>query len=649
MSKYNKIIQELNKNLDETSKKLNEKELEKVLTILSESYYNDGVSLVSDEVFDLLKDELKKKNPNSKFLLQVGAPISKDKVKLPFPMGSLNKIKPDSNELDKFKKKYKGNYIISDKLDGISGQIYKNSEGKLKLYTRGDGEYGQDISHLIEYIFSKDEIKRMNKMQNEYSIRGEIILSKKNFTKFSKEFKNARNAIAGLVNSKNINVELAEHTDFIAYALLHPRKKIDEQMKELEKIKLNVVSYQKLKFDDLNNENLTKILLDRREKSEYEIDGIVVVDSSNVYEHEAGYPEYAFAFKAALNDQMAEAIVVDVIWEPSMDGFLKPKVKINPVNLVGVTVTFATGFHAKFISDNVIGPGAVIKIIRSGDVIPHILEVVKPATSGEPKMPDVAYKWNETKVNILLKNISGAQGDIVKVKLLDHFFSTLGVKHISTGILTKFVDEGFDSVAKILKADKKELAQIEGLGDKVIKKIFDNIYDAFKNMKLEEFMDASHLFGTGVGTRKVKLIIDEHPDIMTKNYSDDELRKMILDIKGFSDITTNKFIDNFDEFKKFYKEINNIVKIEHIVKIQKKKENDNALFKDMSIVFTGFRDKDLEDFITENGGKVSSSVSKNTSILIHADDTDEASSKLTKAKEIGVKTMSKSDFIKKYK
>lgn len=645
ITKYIQALKDDVTNADEYT----EKELEKLLKHLSDSYYNKGISLLSDEIFDYLKEKLHKLNPKNKFLVQVGAPVnSKEIVKLPFPMGSLNKIKGDSpDEIDKWINKYNGPYVVSDKLDGVSAQLYKNTSGQFKLYTRGDGIEGQDITHLIKYIFKEDIL---DKIPNNYSIRGELILKRKDFNKYKDEFKNARNTIAGLVNAKKFNKTIANDTKFVSYAVLYPRMSMEDQMKELKKFKLDVVKHKILK--KLSNNELSEYLIERRKESDYEIDGIVVVDSSRVYEHEEGYPQYAFAFKSILNDQMAETTILDVIWEPSMDGYLKPKVELIPVNLVGVTVKYATAFNAKYVVDNVIGPGAVINIIRSGDVIPHILKVIKQAASGKPKMPNIKYEWNETKVNIYALEKTGETGKIIKAKIADNFFSKLNIKYISLGIISKLVDENYDSIEKILDVilnKPEKLNHIDGIGEKIIEKIATNIKTAFNKMTIYEFMGASHLFGEGVGTRKIKIVLDKYPTLMNEinDLSKKELKNQIMLVEGYSDITADKFVDNIDDFMKFYSRINKIIDISHLLKIKKVETKGND-FDNMTIVFTGFRDKELEKFITDRGGKIGSSVSGKTSLLIYADG-EELSAKLEKARELEIKTITKSSFIKKYK
>ena len=424
----------------------------------------------------------------------------------------------------------------------------------------------------------------------------------------------------------------------------------EDQMKYLETFKpLNhIVEYKKYNYNKLTNDNLSKYLEDRRKNSDYDIDGIVVYDSSRKYEHSGGNPEYGFAFKAILSDQYAEALVTDVLWEPSMDGFLKPRVKINPIELVGVTITYATAFHAKFVEENKLGPGAVIKIIRSGDVIPDIMEVIKPASNNKPKMPSVDYIWDKNHVNILIKNLEESEHlRIIKAKRMDYFFSTIGVKYISIGILQKLVDAGYDNIISILEADHEELAKIEGLGKKLIVKIFKNIDEIMKNTKLEKIMAGSHVFGTGIGEKKIKLILRKLPNVL-KIKDKAELKKKILNIEGFSDISADKFVDNINKFKTFYDELRKIYEIEYLEESDESTESETKkIFTDNKIVFTGFRDNNLQEKIEKLGGTVNTSVSSKTNLVVHADD-EKTSSKLKKAEELNIEIISKSNFIKKF-
>ena len=166
-------------------------------------------------------------------------------------------------------------------------------------------------------------------------------------------------------------------------------------------------------------------------------------------------------------------------------------------------------------------------------------------------------------------------------------------------------------------------------------KIDKNIKNAFKKMDLVTFMAASHKFGRGFGVKKLKLIINKYPDILNKKWKKEEMIEKINEIEGYDDKTSSQFVKNMQNFKKFYNEIN--------------KKKVGTLFTDQKIVFTGFRDSTFEDFINSNGGSLSSSVSKNTSLVVYVSADGKKSSKLEKAKKLKLNLITKEDFKKKYK
>lgn len=628
------------------------KELVNLLHELSDAYYNTDTPLVSDSVFDALRDVLEQRDKNNPFLKMVGAPITKRdtlEVQLPFSMGSLDKIKPEKQNLEQWKQKYKGPYVLSDKLDGISAQVYK-SNGTFKMYTRGDGKKGQDISHLNEYLLKG---VNLDAIPDKTSIRGEIIISKKNFETISDTMKNARNTVSGIVNSKTLDAtyhKLAKLCDFIVYSIINPRYLQSEQMAILKSYGFKVVHYSIEK--DLTFEELNKQLIERRAKGEYEVDGIVVVDNGKVYEHTDGNPDHAFAFKALLSDQVAIATVTKVNWDVSMDAYLKPTIEIKPINLVGVTITNATAFNADFVEKNKLGPGAKVKIARSGDVIPHILEVIEPAANGAAQMPNVPYVWTDTHVDIYLQDLFGAYADQVITKRLVHFFSTIGAKYISEGIVTKLVANGYKTVEDIIQANTTDLAKIDGLGKKIVDKIRTSITEALESitLTLPILMDASHIFGRGIGEKKINEIFTKYPNLMNEKWNKNQLKDKLLEVYGFSDITASKFSDNFEEFKRFFSKLSKVVDLSHLTEIKQNEQNqeqnqNNKPLAGKIYVFTGFRDKELEAKIVSKGGKVGSSVSSKTTAVIKLDDSDDRTSKILDAEKLGVSIINKSDFV----
>ena len=332
-------------------------------------------------------------------------------------MGSMDKIKPDTNALSNWNSKYNGPYVLSCKLDGVSG-LYTTEGNKPNLYTRGNGKIGQDISHLIPFL-------RLPKIKG-IVIRGEFIIPKNLFeAKYKDKFANPRNMVAGIVNQKTIN-ETINDLHFVAYEVMNPILKPSEQMAYLKTLDVECVLY-KIE-SSISNDLLSQTLVDWRYKYAYEIDGVIVTNDA-IYNRKAGNPEHAFAFKMVLSDQVTEAKVVDVLWAPSKDGYLKPRVQIEPINLGGVQITYATGFNGSFINDNKIGIGAVVELIRSGDVIPYIRKVIIPAD--KPKMPSVSFKWNDTRVDIMIEDIES--DEIVREKNITGFFKGIGVEGLSNG------------------------------------------------------------------------------------------------------------------------------------------------------------------------------------------------------------------------
>ena len=611
--------------------------LEKYLRKLSALYYNTTESPVSDKIFDELKDILEEADPNNSFLYEVGAPITKNKIKLPYPMGSLDKLKPTKEgEFSRWIKTYMGPYELSDKLDGISALLHKKNN-KIKLYSRGDGIFGQDITHLLKYIDVKTD-----KLPDNTAIRGELIMSKKNFAKIDGQMKNARNAVAGVVNSKTTDVKIAKMVEFITYNIVYPRFLQDEQYNYLNEWGFNVVHH--IEVPKITIDELVSYFGERRAKSMYDIDGIVVMDNNMVYDVVEGNPKYGFAFKSIMKDQYTVATVVDVEWAVSRHNYIKPRVKIEPINLVGVTITYATAHNAKFIYDNNIGIGSKIKIIRSGDVIPKIMEVITPSTNGKPKMPDIPYTWNETNVDIVVKDETEDSKIISTTKQLVNTMKTLDVKYIDDGLMKKLVENGYNTFIKLLKAERTEVENI--IGSKMTDKIYDGIEHALKNTQLHILMAASNYFGRGIGVRKIHIITKKYPNIMKEKWDNDKLFEKINSLDGFQEKTTQKFVDGFIKFKKFFNKVNEYIEIDYLLEQDDEQVGDK--FEGQKIVLTGFRSSEIIEYIEKNGGETSSSVSKNTTMVICADEND-TSSKLQKANEFKIPIVTKDAFVKKYK
>ena len=626
-----------NKKLGTALKKISLVELKKAKEYLDDVYYNSGEkSGFSDSQYDILKETILKLDKD--YVDTVGAKLRHDdnRTELPLYLGSIDKIRPtEQNKLDNWLAKNSASfYNIEPKLDGVSC-LFTSVDGKTSLYTRGDGYVGADISYLIKYI------KNIPSITEDISVRGELIIKENVFKrKYSALFTNPRNMVSGVVNSKSLRDGVGD-VDFIAYEIiLNDKKQIkpSDQLKILDKLKFTAI--ENLLVDSLNFEDLSEKLLDFKQKCPYEIDGIIIQSNKEYVRNIKDNPKYTFAFKMTLDSNLVDVEVENVEWNISKHKLLKPRIKIKPVFLNGVTISYTPGFNAKYVVDNSIGKGSILKITRSGDVIPFIVEVIKK--SKKPDMPTIDYKWNENGIDIIAEDDEFNTSDI---KMISSFFSSMGIKNLSDATVEKIFNSGFDTLLKIFEADAEDFEKIDGFGKKLAEKVFSNIHNGLKNITIDVLLGSSGVFGEGMGKRKTKLLFDNVPDLMDVyvDMSDKELRVLINGIDGFSDISTSKIINNLPKASAFLKSVSPFVSFTK----KEKKVTWVSNLTDTKILFSGFRDSALEKNITDRGGKMVTSISKNTSMLV-VKDKSESSSKIIKARELGIDIFSKDEFVSKY-
>ena len=603
-------------------------------------YYFKDTPLMEDNTYDIMKEYLQCKDPENPSLFITGAEIKgKSKVKLPYYMGSMDKIKPTSDALIRWLKKYSGSYVISAKLDGVSG-LYTTEGDEPKLYTRGDGKEGQDISHVIKYLKLPSE--------KNIVIRGEFIIGKNVFNeKYGKDFKNPRNFIAGLLNTKSPDNSKLSNIDFVAYEVIKPEVTPLEQMKLLES--MNVKYVKNCNETMINNEMLSKILTEWRSSYDYEIDGIIVTNNK-IYNRENKNPDHSFAFKMVFTDQIAETWVTDVIWSASKDGYLKPKIRIQPINLGGVTIEYATAFNASFVEQHKLGLGASVEIIRSGDVIPYIKNVLKPAET--VIMPEEDYYWNDTHVDIILKNKN--DNETVLMKNITLFFTTIGVKQVSQGNVKKMMKSGFRTIPKILQMTKDDFLKVDGFKDKSATTIYTGIKEQVEKASMAKLMTASNIFGHGFGEKKFDLILKEYPSILTSNETKEEKTKKLASVKGMAEKTAKQFVEQIDEFLDYLNETKLNDKLQQneeqaVLNAAEPPQYDtsNVLYK-QKIVMTGFRNPSLELILKQKYDmSISSSVNKKV-LAILVKSKDESNKKTETAQSLGIPIMTQEEFMQKY-
>jgi NAD-dependent DNA ligase len=601
-----KIVAHLQSDFFATMNALTQKQGEAVMKYLGDEYYNEGVSHIPDTDYDRLRETLGRKYGLAAVAPHMETQVTKAKAKLPFFMGSMDKIKPDKNNLVGWVAKYPGQVCISDKLDGISGLVVKQG-GKRFLFTRGDGTIGQDITHMLPFINCGD-IPGVET----YAVRGELIVTKAKYDAVKEGKRGARQMVSGLTGIKTHTAErkaLMALIDFVAYEVIVPEAlKPSAQFSLLDR-KSTFTTVRWAVERDVSIEKLGEVLAARKASSAYEIDGIIVAHDA-VYPRVVGNPDHAFAFKMQFADQQATTEVLRVVWEASKDGYLKPTVNFEPVNIGGVVIQYASGFNAQFIHTHGLGPGAFIDIIRSGDVIPYIKEV-KSVAPGGPAMPDAKWHWNETHVDAVLDD-AAANPDVQKRALL-YFAQTLEIGYCGEGNITKVYDMGVHTIPQFLQITEAQLLAGGGFGKASAAKLVAEIDAAKKKATITQWAVGSAIFGRGIGTKRTELAFTIVPKDLSVRPG---LVEEVTALGGWSRDSAEGFVANLPEFKKFMTAIGVKAKAPSPVAVVA-----NGKLKDHVVLFTGFHPKDLEEAVVRLGGTLADTWGKKVTILVIKDAT----------------------------
>jgi DNA ligase (NAD+) len=608
---------------------------------LDDIYYNSGDATLQDYKYDYIKDFLK--GALALTPEKIGHPLreSQNKINLPYWLGSMDKIYPEDTRLFEqwTGRNVSPTYCVTEKLDGVSCLLV-SAGGSMKLFTRGDGTVGSDISHLHQHVQGIPK-----KLGSDIAVRGELIVAKKDFNRlYSSKYANARNMVSGIVNAKTLKEGLVS-VQFVAYEIIAEGTTMppSEQLSLLQRMQFKTALTASVDISELSMDSLKTTLLEFKSISEFEIDGLVVHSNKPYVRNDDGNPKYSFAFKMVMEGTVVETEVIEVEWNTSKRGYMKPRAKLAPVHLSGVTISHATAFNAKFVRDNKLGPGAIVQLTRSGEVIPYIVKVVRPAEKAS--MPaDEDFRWNDTEVDI----ISVSENDDMQVKVISNFFSEVGVKHVSDATVRKLFALELNTFEKIIKAPSSLISTIDGLGPKSAERITTNIKEALAKVQLHTLMSATGLFGSGIGSRKTRSILDQFPELFVCPQS--QLVERIAALDGFSSKTAPMVAKGVEKFIAFCNDLkdyldSSIYVWEHAV--APVASCSQGTFKDMNVVLTGFRDKDMQEALMKLGANVQAGVTKTTTIVVAANPF-ETSTKLAKARQLGIKIVSKEEFTKEY-
>ena len=579
---------------------LSREEFQSYILSLDRQYHEEGTTTVTDDEYDELKHAFETKFGQ---MSTIGHPVpARSAVMLPYFMGSQNKIK-DSGTLGKWASKYPGPYIVSDKLDGVSA-LYINGQ----LYTRGNGKVGRDISHLVEHL-------QLPKIDSDACVRGEIILAKKTFNQLVDDetlpYQSVpRNTVAGCINSKAVNLNIAKKMDFVAFEMIQPKLNHEIQGRQLQTMGFKCVNT--VRLDVLQTPELEDILTERKRMSAYQIDGIVIHDASKVHDNQSdSNPQHSFAFK--MPTKTIKAIVESIEWNISKDSLAKPTIKLERVILDGIKISRVTGFNAKYITDNSLGKGSVVQLTRSGDVIPHIVSVVS-ATQAD--MPEFDYKWNASGVDIIMTDQRNAYQKKLQLKIFQNTISKLNIRGVKEATIATLFDSGIKDLKSLLSLDYQKVKELQlaGFQNAKIDALLESIKRSKKNLNCVKLMDASNCFGKGFSINKISRIVEKFDDVLSRSITAEE----VCAIDGFGSKSAQQFVQNLEKFRLYIDE-NNLGSYCIPKGTSDDAEVATGPLSGKHFCFSGGQISEAVDMINQHGGCLLKSLSSDCTHLIVSD------------------------------
>ena len=586
-------------------------------------YYIDGTSPISDEEYDSLKDSARYQYPDDPYFEGIGSTppdTTGEKVKLPYILGSLNKVKPET--VDKWLDKYSNEKIcMSQKLDGVSFFVRYNKGEVEFACTRGDGEYGKDITDKAK-IFCP-VIKNESIME----LRGEAMLL--NDIHLELGFKTARNGVAGILNRDELD-EVKHVTPYfyelIKYFELETVTEY-ERFVLIESLGLNVPEWKIVDKFQVND----PIVVSLMNTFEYEVDGLVLAVNGYIREN-VKYPEKKVAYK--IQGESIATKVLEVKWNVSRTGRIIPVVVVEEVDIGGVKINRTSGFNAQFIWDNFINKDAIVNITRAGDVIPYIVSVNEntqdvinnlipltcPSCDG-----DIAWKG----VDLVCINEHCPSKTLKEVEF---YLRNLGVENITSVTLEKL---NVHYIEELYSLDEYEIAEIDGFGIKSGEMIVNEITKTM-NTTEEKLLPALGI--SGVGKEMSKNLLKCFGSIENIFAID---QKELQACDGVGPKIAENIVKNVSRCEKLYDYLINNVGMKFT-----KEEGKMFTLQDKKFTLTGKSDigrKELQNMIEKQGGTVSG-ISKTTNYLV-TNDLESQSGKMKKAKAYGVPIISYEDLM----
>ena len=649
--------------MDEQKEMNHMRELVELLNRARRSYEQENTEIMSNYEYDKLYDELQEleeklgtrmaNSPTVNVGYEVLSELPKERHER--PMLSLDKTK-DVERLKEFLGNQKA--LISWKLDGLTVVLtYQNGE-LAKAVTRGNGVIGEVITNNAK-VFKNVPLKIP--YQGELVLRGEAVISYKDFEKINEEiedvdakYKNPRNLCSGSVRQLNNEITAKRNVRFYAFTLVRAegvdfQNSRKYQMQWLENQGFDVVENHEVTRDTIEEE--VAWFAREIEHNEVPSDGLVLVYDDIAYGESLGttakFPRNAMAFKWA--DEMRDTRLLEIEWSPSRTGLINPVAIFEPVELEGTTVSRASVHNISIMKELKLGIGDTIRVYKANMIIPQIAENL--TGSGNAPIPHtcpacgqetVVKKENDVECLFCVNPGCPAK----KIKSFGLFTSrdAMNIDGLSEATLEKFIARGFihdfGDIFEISRY-KDEIVEMEGFGQKS----YDNLMESLERAKETTLPRVIYSLGiANIGLANAKVIC--------RHFDNDLDRIRHASLEEVSDIDTIGPVIA-GNLVAYFRDEDNDRRLDHLMSflhIQEDSPKQEQIFEGMNFVITGslvhFGNRsEAKELIESLGGKVTGSVTKKTNYLIN-NDIQSNSSKNKKARELGIPILSEEDFRK---
>ena len=512
-------------------------ELETLLKVAN-ALYRSGYPIIEDEKYDEYLNYFKTHDPDNPYLLNVEPEVLIDSktVRLPKKMLSTDKaysfeeikkwterITKAASEID-----FDQNLIrirVTPKLDG-----YAAYDDGITLYTRGDGTRGQDITRAFERGLKVAENAGRGLGP------GEIVIKKSYFDEvLSEKFENSRNIQAAIIAEKKVDEDVQKAIDEGA-CVFYPFSLLENWTGSIEELLSNFES----------------ILEDIWNSVDFDVDGLILESTNEPIKEHMGstrkFHRWQIAFK--VNDATAEVEVLEVVPQTSRTGRVSPVAVLVPTKLSGATLSRATVHHYSMVKTKGVGPGAIIKLVRSGLVIPKIEEVIKPA---EPELPKNCPScgahliWEGDHLMCPNKSDCPAQTE----NTLIHFFKTLGnVDGFGPKVIEKIANQGIKHIHEIYQIPKDQFVEF-GFGDKTSQNLIDQL-QVSREIEIEDWRFLAAFGVTRLAGGNCEKLLQHYDVVQVFEISVEDMVK----IDGFAQLSAEAIVEGLanvrEEFFKVY-------------------------------------------------------------------------------------------------